>query len=102
MEKKDKSGEIQSRREFFKQAAKKSLPIIAAATLGSISLFKSEQAKATTCDGCSYTCYSTCQGTCQGKCSGGCAGTCYGECTGSCKYTCSGTCVGTCSGSARR
>lgn len=82
--------ELQSRREFFKEAAKKALPII-----GLIAFAKSPIiAQATTkvpmgcMDGsCSGGCKGTCDSTCKGGCTG-CDGTCKGGCDGSCKGNC--------------
>ncbi len=66
---------IQSRREFFKTATKKALPIIGGALLiGSSPLF-------TSCEDCE-----DCGITCTAECSSGCSSTC--------KSTCSGVSVG--------
>lgn len=98
----NKKEKIQSRREFFKKAAKTSLPILAAALLASTPIIT----KATeTPMGCEHSCYGLCQnscgrndceghckGTCRGSCEGQCGGCtgCTGTCEGSCKYTCRG------------
>lgn len=74
MEKKNKNEEIQSRREFFKKAAKGALPILGAVILANAPVI----ARAT-----------------DSGAPMGCTGTCYGRCDGSCKgcrYTCSGGC----------
>lgn len=95
MEQKNKKDGIQSRREFFKNAAKKGLPLLAAAVLASTPVL-SKASEPLVCenscygscsDGCgSYNCRGYCKGTCEGTCEGQCGG-----CTG-CKGTCSGTC----------
>ena len=83
MEKKRKNEELQSRREFFKNAAKGALPILGAIVLASNPILS----KAATHEGgkemsCNLGCYSSCDGTCSGGCMG-----CRGTCTGGCEYS---------------
>lgn len=85
MDKKERNEEIQSRREFFKNAAKATLPIIGAVVLSSNPMV----AKAVESTGCDYTCKTSCQNDCYGSCRYGCNSTCKGTCSGSCKNTCS-------------
>ena len=89
MEKK-KNEELQSRREFFKKAAKGALPILGAIILaGAPTILKAAQEPITGCDGsCKYTCSGRCDGTCSGSCKTTCSGRCDGTCSGSCKSTC--------------
>lgn len=92
-----KNEELQSRREFFKKAAKGALPILGAIVLANVpSLTQAVNTQSTSCvagaactGGCSGDCKGTCKFGCSG-CSGGCKGTCTG-CSG-----CSGGCKGTC------
>ena len=114
MNEKNKQEEIQSRREFFKKAAKSSLPVLGAIVLSSLPLV---QTKASGCDYCMNSCDNSCYlgcdnrcdgscrydclGTCQGRCSGGCQGNCSYDCQGNCKGDCYGTCKGSCGFSAR-
>lgn len=93
-EKKRKDEELQSRREFFKNAAKKALPFVAAIAMASNPIVAKAMEEAPM--GCTGTCYGTCYGSCKG-----CSTTCTGTCDGSCKYTCSTTCKGTCDGSCK-
>ena len=97
MSNKKQNEELQSRREFFKKAAKAALPVVGAAVLSSIPLL---QTKASTgCDGCWYSCYNSCQQSCHGTCSscnGQCASDCQNSCLGGCQGNCSGSCQGTC------
>lgn len=80
--------ELQSRREFFKKAAKGALPILGAIVLTNApSIVNSAESE-----------YCTCSGSCKGTCSGGCQATCYTECYNACKGTCKGSCQGSCSG----
>ena len=72
MSNKNKNEELQSRREFFKKAAKAALPVVGAVVLSSVPFLKAE---ATT--GCTNSCLSSCQG-------------CKGTCTSNCKIYCSG------------
>ena len=91
--KQNKKEELQSRRQFFKKAAKSALPILGAIALANMPVI----AKASeTASGCTGTCYGTCYGSCKG-----CSTTCTGTCSGSCRNTCSTTCTGTCSGSCK-
>lgn len=92
--KKERNEEIQSRREFFKKAAKGALPILGAVLLASSPIIsKATESEPMGCHSCS--------GTCKGGCYGTCYGTCKGGCIGSCKGTCDGTCKGTCIGSSK-
>lgn len=91
MDKNGKNEELQSRRQFFKKAAKGALPILGAIALSSIpSLSKAEEEVNCSCAG-------TCSGTCKGTCREGCQSTCYDQCYNACKGTCKGTCRGGCS-----
>lgn len=74
-----KNEELQSRREFFKQAAKAALPVVGAAIMASVPFVKSEAATGCTYGGCTYGCEGSCSGGCQG-----CSDSCYGSCKGSC------------------
>ena len=89
-----KNEELQTRREFFKRAAKGALPILGAIVLANAPVIMQASEKSPM--GCTGTCYGTCYGSCKG-----CSTTCSGTCSGSCKVTCSTTCSGTCSGSCR-
>ncbi|MBO5026233.1 MAG: Cys-Xaa-Xaa-Xaa repeat radical SAM target protein [Bacteroidaceae bacterium] len=93
MEKKNQNEELQSRREFFKKAAKGVLPILGAAMLTGVpSIVKAVEESPM---GCEYSCYSTCSGHCTGSCTG-CSGSCQMGCQGSCRGTCSNTCTSSC------
>lgn len=111
-EKKNKE-ELQSRREFFKKAAKGALPILGAIVLaGTPAIVKaaSHESKIETgCDwGCSHSCFGGCDSSCTGSCSISCT-SCYGRCTGTCSqmcandcsYGCKETCRGGCQYSCR-
>lgn len=93
MEEKKQNEEIQSRRDFFKKAAKKALPVIGAITLASSPIIANAAENYPM--GCAY-CKDTCLASCVGSCYGYCKGTCKYECTGTCKNTCRTTCSGTC------
>lgn len=83
---KNKNEELQSRREFFKSAAKAALPVLGAVVLGSLPI--NVQATETGCNfGCTSSCYGSCSGKCNIGCSGGCAGSC-GGCRGACMSSC--------------
>jgi CXXX repeat radical SAM target protein len=86
MKKTNKSEELQSRREFFKKAAKGALPILAAVALaGTPNIIRAAENTPMGCQhycsgGCYHGCYSTCQGHCDKTCDG-CKGTCKNFCT---------------------
>lgn len=91
--------EILSRREFFKSAVKKALPILGTVAVVGLMIAKPTEVKARrSCggecsNGCtSNDCLSSCMNGCKGTCSG-CSGSCSGSCSG-----CSGGCTG-CKGS---
>ena len=90
--KKERNEELQSRREFFKNAAKGVLPILGAIALANIPLVAN--ATNTNSTGCT-TCYGACYG-----CTGSCAGKCLDACT-SCSGLCQGTCKGMCYNSGK-
>lgn len=82
-----KNEELQSRREFFKKAAKGVLPILGAVVLASTpAIVKASGSDSTGCT----TCYGTCYG-CTGSCAGKCADVCT-SCSGTCQNTCRGMC----------
>lgn len=92
-----KNNETQSRREFFKEAARKALPIIGAAALMSNPVIANAvETNITNCNSCSNTCKGscdkTCKNTCIGTCSGGCQKTCTNTCIGGCGYACKDNC----------
>lgn len=102
MEEKNKREEIQSRREFFKKAAKAALPVVGAAILSSVP-FMNAEATPSECylSACSGTCTGTCSGLCTTSCQGGCANhACQTDCMYSCSGGCDGGCFGTCSSSS--
>lgn len=80
MKKNEKNEELQSRREFFKKAAKGALPILAAVALAGTPAI----VNATTKDPMGCTRYGC--GTCTGSCRSTCSGACYTTCSGGCKY----------------
>ena len=87
-----KNEELQSRREFFKQAAKAALPVIGGVVISSFPLveMKAANAHATSCNG-------GCDGVCGGNCINTCSNSCSNYCTG-CRNTCSNGCYNTCTG----
>lgn len=81
MSNKKTNEELQSRREFFKKAAKAALPIVGAVVLSQMPI----SMQATEKTGCDYTCKTSCNGDCYGHCHYGCKNTCSGTCSGSSK-----------------
>lgn len=89
MKKNVKNEELQSRREFFKRAAKGALPIIGAIVLANMPTVMQADAPAMGCGGsCRSNCTAVCQNTCKGSCDAGCGGSCGASCTNQCKGGC--------------
>lgn len=97
MKDKKQNEELQSRREFFKKAAKGALPILGAIVLAGAPAIVKATAKAPM--GCNYGCAGGCDYSCYGSCHSDCLRTCYGTCKTTCQYSCTSTCRATCSGS---
>ena len=99
---KKENNELQSRREFFKKAAKGALPILGAVILASSPIIsKAVEKEPMGCSsGCMYSCRVACYDNCTTSCHGGCKGGCKGTCTGSCFGSCVGSCNTSCSGVA--
>ena len=91
MKKQTENEELQSRREFFKQAAKKVLPVVGAIALASSPILAQATEKEsmgcnTNCQiACAKGCYIFCEGTCKDTCLKTCKGTCVGGCKRTCK-----------------
>lgn len=87
----EKNEEIQNRREFFKNAAKKALPLFAVALLGTgilSSCTKDKDSASGSSSGCGHSCSGSCSDDCSGNCIEGCQGDCYSGCYGDCyKYS---------------
>lgn len=74
---KEEKDELQSRRQFFKKAAKGALPILGAIVLSQSPLIGSASNISNGCSRygcglCTNSCTSNCKGGCQTTCSGGC------------------------------
>ena len=67
-----KNEELQSRREFFKSAAKATLPVVGAVVLNALPI-KVQAAEM----GCNNTCYRGCASYCTGYCTTTCNASCY-------------------------
>ena len=85
-----KNEELQSRREFFKRAAKGALPILGAIALANAPLLTKAAAESPM--GCTGSCYMQCDGGCRKSCTGSCKYQCQTTCKGGCGSTCRGTC----------
>ena len=90
MEEKNKKDDLQSRRDFFKKAAKAALPIVGTIVLANMPSLMNAAEMAPM--GCDYGCTNTCSGACKGTCRETCSTTCYDQCYNACKTTCKGTC----------
>lgn len=99
MKENKKKEELQTRREFFKNAAKSALPIVAGVFLTTIPQVTNASTKIIMdCDlGCYGGCYRTCNNRCQG-CQGGCNTNCAVSCDKTCKAICSDNCYKSCTG----
>lgn len=88
MKNKNHDEELQSRREFFKKAAKGALPILGAILLANtpvLSQASEKEPMGCSDDGCSYTCSTSCARACRGTCDALCRDSCYNSCNGSSK-----------------
>ena len=83
MQKKEKNEELQSRREFFKKAAKGALPILALTVVGPAVLSSCTKEDDDDENG---GCGNSCAGSCQKSCSGSCDSGCMDHCNNSCDY----------------
>lgn len=75
--------ELQSRRQFFKRAAKGTLPILGVMVFGNVLLSscgddkdEDDEPKPSGCNGCSGSCSNSCSGSCEESCSAACAFNC--------------------------
>ena len=103
MNKKKIKEELQSRRGFFKKAAKSALPIIAGVSLSSCEAFMSSLSyhlANSSVGGASYSSSSNNGGGSENGCGYTCSGGCSGGCDGTCQWGCETTCKGGCSGSS--
>lgn len=83
---KKKNAEVQSRRDFFKKAAKAALPILGIAVLAGNPILAQASEMATGC-GCTGSCTGGCVNTCARSCtacSDGCAKGCHSSCYTGC------------------
>ncbi|MBO6024471.1 MAG: Cys-Xaa-Xaa-Xaa repeat radical SAM target protein [Bacteroidales bacterium] len=81
---------LQGRREFFKEAARKALPILGAVALMSSPVTaKTFHVVSKDCSNseCTKSCVDVCKNTCNTMCHEGCKG-CNGTCKGSCLDSC--------------
>lgn len=90
MKKYKQKEELQTRREFFKSAAKKTLPIVAAIALVNVS--ETSRAVESTPMGCNSNCQVMCAVDCRTGCRGGCSDHCAKSCSESCYLGCKGGC----------
>lgn len=112
MSNKNSNEELQSRREFFKKAAKAALPVLGAMVFANTPLWGQTgaprggffQAQRTDCQDCTGSCMGGCQGSCKGTCQGSCQGsnTAGNPNGGSCNYGCTNSCAGGCTGTCYR
>lgn len=83
MKKSKKNEELQSRREFFKNAAKGALPILAFTVLGPTILSsckKDDDNKTSSSSGCGKSCSGGCDDGCTNNCDDLCGGDCWAYC----------------------
>ena len=95
MSNKKQGEELQSRREFFKKAAKSTLPIFGITILSNIPLVE-VSANSISTSGCFFGCSGGCSGTCEGTCTRACSSNCTTNCATNCADGCSGTCYANC------
>ena len=105
--------EIISRRELFKNAAKKGGFFLSICALFTITpLMNAYNVKCGCFGACNYWCANHCSNdctysctgkctSCKGNCQGDCTRNCFETCQGSCKSSCKGSCENTCAGSLK-
>lgn len=87
MKKNVKNEELQSRREFFKRAAKGALPILGAIVLaGAPDILNAAEKAPMGCMYCQNSC-SSCATLCSSSCKNSCNGFCRDNCTKNCKWS---------------
>lgn len=96
--KKENKEELFSRRDFFKKATKRTLPILAALVLSGLPGVAKAIEKDTPMGCTGGSCYNLCFHGCRTTCIRSCKGGCQGDCRGTCKMSCRG-CRGNCTGS---
>lgn len=107
MKKNEKNEELQSRREFFKKAAKGVLSILGAIVLANApAVIKAAEKTPMNCNyacsvGCGSGCSGRCDGTCTDACSRGCRNYCNAGCDNTCRSTCQGYCTRSCTSLSR-
>lgn len=107
MKKNGKNEELQSRREFFKKAAKSALPILGAIVLAQTpTILNATSKNPMGCNyacsvGCGTGCSGRCDGTCTDACSRGCSVSCLTGCNTTCRLTCEGYCTRSCTSLSR-
>ena len=85
MKEENKNEELQSRRQFFKSAAKATLPVLG------VVVFSQLPIKSFASTGCNTGCQGGCRTLCEEGCSHSCNGNCKDTCSGHCNTTCKGT-----------
>lgn len=80
MKKNEKAKELQSRREFFKKAAKGAMPMLAIAALLPSILTSCLPDDGKEPSGCGKSCSGSCEGDCSNNCDSLCGGDCWSYC----------------------
>lgn len=90
-----KDKEKQTRRDFFRITFEKTLPLLGANAITSLSMPAfARQNVLSGCEGCNNSCKGKCEGGCaENGCKGGCRGSCSGTCAGTCKEMCAVGCT---------
>ncbi len=101
-----KKEELQSRRDFFKNAAKGVLPIVGAIVIACLPHVVNAEETPMGCQyscsvGCGSGCSGFCDGTCTDACARGCRNYCNAGCDTTCRRTCQGYCTRTCTSLSR-
>lgn len=89
--KENKNEELQSRRSFFKNAAKAALPILGAVVLAHMPTI-AKASESQSCGSCRYSC-TACVGGCMDNCARNCTA-CSNACASGCHRSCYTGCNG--------
>ena len=87
-----KDNELKNRREFFKEAAKKALPVIGLVAFSNVLPVLSSCSKENyDCTDCTAECSSGCMTSCEGSSQSYNCAACSSTCSGACKTACTKT-----------
>lgn len=101
MSKKDEKEELQTRRQFFKKAAKSILPMLGAVAIGPSTILSAmTSCTKSGCDGCEAECMDNCGSSCSELCDSSSTSSACSGCASGCASACEGACSNACTSSS--